>query len=110
MDTLETMAEGHVGGWRVVVPSEAGAAISQLTYAEQEAVRQGLAILQEHGVHSVPPNVVDRLDRPEPLYLLRLPDAPDVRVVVRVVHDNTIEVEDVVRAATLRNVFHAHAS
>jgi len=110
MDSLKTMAPGNVDGWRVVIPGEAGASISQLTDAEQQAVRRGLTILETYGVYDAPPGMADRLDSAEPLYLLRLPDAPAVRVVVRVVHDRTIEVEDVVRPTTLRNVFHAHVS
>ncbi len=110
MDALETMAQRPVNEWDVVIPGEAGAAISQLTDAEQQAVRRGLTILETYGVYGAPRGMVDRLDSAEPLYLLRLPDAPAVRVVVRVVHDRTIEVEDVVRPTTLRNVFHAHAS
>ncbi len=110
MNVLETMTQDTAYGWRVVIPGEAGAAISQLTDAEQEAVRRGLAILQRYGVHDAPAHSIDKLDSPEPLYALRVPDAPDVRVVVRVAPDATIEVEDVVRSSTLRNVFHAHAS
>jgi len=110
MTVLETMTQDNVDGWRVVIPGEAGAAMSQLTDAEQEAVRCGLTILQRYGVHDAPAHLIDKLDSPEPLYALRLPDAPDVRVVVRVAQDTTIDVEDIVRSSTLRNVFHAHAS
>ncbi len=109
MDVLKT-TRGNANGWRVVIPGEAGAAISQLTEAEQEAVRRGLAVLQEYGARGGSSLPVDPLNGPDPLYLLRLPDAPDVRVVVRVFPDGVVEVEDVVRPKTLRNVFHAHAS
>ncbi len=111
MNVLETATtQDKVDGWRVVISGEAGAAISQLTDAEQEAVRHGLTILQQYGIHDAPSQSIAKLDSPEPLYALRLPDAPDVRVVVRVTKDTTIDVEDVVRSSTLRNVFHAHAS
>jgi len=45
------------------------------------------------------------LNTADPLYVLHVPAAPDVRVVVRLGDDSTIEVTDVVRAATLRNIF-----
>jgi len=41
--------------------------------------------------------------------MLHVPAAPDVRVVVRLGDDSTIEVTDIVRTVTPRNIF-AHAS
>jgi len=81
MNVLETATtQDKVDGWRVVISGEAGAAISQLTDVEQEAVRHGLTILQRYGIHDAPSQSIAKLDSPEPLYALRLPDAPDVRL------------------------------
>ena len=109
MEILETMARSNARVWRVLIPSQVSAAISQLTDAEQVGVRQGLDSLQREGIRAADGVVARKLDSPEPLYLLRLAGAPDVRLIVHVA-DDAIEVEDVVRPATLRNVFHAHAS
>ncbi len=110
MELLNATDSGTEQSWRIVIPSEAGAAISQLSDAEQGAVRQGLHLLQQAGDAIPHVRQLQKLNTPDPLYLLRLPDASDLRVVVRVVEPGTIEVEDVVRTSTLRNVFHTHAS
>lgn len=110
MEVLEpTTARSEGKAWRIVIHSQAVAAISQLTETEQAGVRHSLDSLQQDGIHTTDGVEARRLDSPEPLYLLRLTQAPDVRLIVHVA-DDTIEVEDVVRPATLRSVFHAHAS
>lgn len=110
MEVLNATNPNAEHKWRIVIPSEAGAAISQLTDTEQDAVRKGLGLLQQAGGAVLDDRDLEKLNTPDPLYLLRLRSAPDLRVVVRVVEAGTIEVEDVVRTTTLRNVFHTHAS
>jgi len=104
VETLEANTQAVRGGWRVDITGEADVAISQLAANDQQAIAHRLARLGEEG-----PSVLTRLKTADPLYMLHVPAAPDVRVVVRLGDDSTIEVTDVVRAATLHNIF-AHAS
>ncbi len=104
MATLKASTLADQGRWNVVIVGEADVAINQLTAHDQQAIALRLARLQEEG-----PGLLTRLKTTDPLYVLRVPAAPDVRVVVRLGDDSTIEVTDVVRAVTLRNIF-AHAS
>ncbi len=104
METSWANTQADQGGWRIVIAGEADVAISQLKVNDQQAIAHRLARLQEEG-----PSLLTRLKTADPLYVLQVPAAPDVRVVVRLGDDSTIEVTDVVRAVTLRNIF-AHAS
>ncbi len=104
MEASRANTQVHQNGWLIVIAGEADVAISQLKANDQQAIAHRLARLQEEG-----PSLLTRLDTADPLYVLHVPAAPDVRVVVRLGDDSTIEVTDVVRAVTLRNIF-AHAS
>jgi len=104
VETSRANTQADQGGWQVVIAGEADVAISQLKANDQQAIAHRLARLQEEG-----PSLLTRLNTADPLYMLHVPTAPDVRVVVRLGDDSTIEVTDVVRAVTLRNIF-AHAS
>lgn len=110
MEILDMRAQRQETAWRVVVPHDIGAMFTQLTDAEQDSVHQLLAMLKREGVPMNANDIADRLPGAEPLYLLRVPGAPDVRLIVRIMDATVIEVEDVVRPKTLRNVFHAHVS
>lgn len=104
MKTLEANILADQSEWRVDIAGEADVAISQLKASDQQAIAHELARLQEEG-----PALLTRLKTADPLYVLRVPAAPDMRVVVRLGDDSTIEVTDIVRVATLRDIF-AHAS
>ncbi|MDQ2831891.1 MAG: hypothetical protein M3Y74_22930 [Chloroflexota bacterium] len=104
METSRANTHAHQDGWRIVIAGEADVAISQLKANDKQAIAHRIARLQEEG-----PSLLTRLNTADSLYVLHVPAAPDVRVVVRLGDDSTIEVTDVVRAVTLRNIF-AHAS
>jgi len=93
---------------RVVVPSRVIAALSQLEGAEQDAVRAAFQAIGREGVRSVPGIEAREVDAPDPFYVLYLDDAPDILVLARARPDAPIEIMDIVRPDTLRNLFHSH--
>ena len=93
---------------RVVVPSRVIAALSQLEGAEQDAVRAAFQMVGREGVRSTTGIDVRKVDAPDPLYVLYLAAAPDVLILARVRPDASIDIMDLVRPETLRNLFHSH--
>ena len=111
MEVLEPVGHGTERDWRIIIPSRVLGAISQLTGREQESVQALIEGLRQEGIRVLSDRVsVTKIGDAGNVFFVRLPDAPDVRLFVRLVDETTMEVEDIVRPQTLRNLFHAHAS
>jgi hypothetical protein len=92
-------------GARIVdqLPPHVVAALDRLTRAEQEGVLAAISAFSRHERQGV------AIPGPDPLYLLWA--APEMRVIVRRASPSEpVEVEDVVRPATLRVFAEADAS
>ena len=107
METLggEMRISGQLS--RTVIPSRVIAAIDQLTPREQNAVRATLEAIQKDGITATPSIKVDKMDVEDALYYVHAASLPDVRIILRTLGADAIEVVDVVRPETLRNIFHA---
>jgi hypothetical protein len=94
----------------VRISADADAALGQLTPWERKCVFDLLRVLEEAGLPAGGNGIAQHLRGDDPLYLVRVPGAPDVRLIVRTGGANGLPlvVEDVVRPATLRNVFKVH--
>lgn len=100
MGTLQNREQGN--GHKPLVaelPRRVIVALDHLTSAEREGVSAAVDAFARRQVDGT------RLASPEPLYMLRA--APDVLVIVRREEGQPLEVEDVVRPATLRNFANA---
>ncbi len=85
------------------LPVHVVAALDHLTRAERDGVLAAIGAFSRHEREGA------AIPGPEPLYLLWA--APELRVVVRRASpDGPVDVEDVVRPATLRAFADAHAS
>lgn len=92
---------------RVIVPSRVIAAASQLDRTEQTAVQAALQHLGRAGVQPQTGLLARKLETSDPLYVLYLDAAPDVLILVRAPEQGPLEIVDLVRPETLRNLFHA---
>jgi len=105
MDAVETREAALERARRIVVADDATAALLQLDNGERHRVELVFSSLRQGGA-PLRDLVVQRLRGKEPLFLLRVPGADAVRLIVRVDPD-AIVVEDVVRPAMLARVFQA---
>lgn len=107
METIE--GELGIGGrlGRMLIPSRVIAAIGQLTQSEQDAVHATLETIQRDGLKASSGLRIDKTDADDHLYYVHTANLPDVRIILRVVGEGTINVVDIVRAETLHNIFHA---
>ena len=80
-------------------------AFDQPADAEKAAVLASLQLLERDSSHLLSTAQATRLERSEPLYVLR--PAPDVRVLVRAGAGRLVEVLDIIRPSALRNFAHA---
>ena len=109
MDSVLPDVAQHVGATSVHITADADAALSQLTAEEQEQVHNLLRVLAEAGIPAGGNGIAQRLRGDEPLYLIRVPGAPDVRLFVSAGSANgrPLVVEDVARPENLRKMFKA---
>ncbi len=100
METLQSQQQGN--GHKPLVaelPGRVILAFDHLTSKEQEGVLSTVQTFARGETDGT------RLASPEPLYMLRA--TPDVLVIVRREAGQPIEIEDIVRPATLRNFANA---
>ena len=111
MDVLLPDLDNHARAVSVHVSADAGAALGQLTSQERERVSDLFRVLEEAGLPAAGNGIAQRLRGDDPLYLVRVPGAPDVRLIVRTSGPNGLPllIEDVVRPDNLRKVFKAHS-
>jgi len=111
MDVLLPDLDNHARVVSVRVSADADAALGQLTPQERERVSDLFRVLEEAGLPAAGNGIAQRLRGDDPLYLVRVPGAPDVRLIMRTSGPDGLPllVEDVVRPDNLRKVFKAHS-
>ncbi len=110
MDVVLSDLDNRANVVAVRVSADAAVALGQLAHQERERVSDLFRILEEAGLPVAGNGIAQRLHGDDPLYLMRAPGAPDVRLIVRTGGPDGLPllVEDVVRPGNLRKVFKAH--
>lgn len=110
MDLMLPDLSNHAHAVSIRVSDDAAVALGQLAPQERERVSDIFRVLEEAGLPPAGNGIAQRLRGDDPLYLVRVPGAPDVRLIVRSTEPEGLPllVEDVVRPDNLRKVFKAH--
>ncbi len=111
MDVVLPDLDDRTNAVFVRVSADADSALDQLTSQEREYVSDLLRVLEEAGLPTDGNGIARHLRGDDPLYLVRVPGAPDIRLIVRAGGPNGLPlfVEDVVRPNNLRKVFKARS-
>lgn len=107
MEQVTTQRPSRHGRAHVVLGEDAVSALLQLPDAERKHITDALDLLADGKITLHEP-VASRLKDAPDIYLLRIPESRDIRVIARVDRDSDqIVIEDVLRASMLAKVFHA---
>ncbi len=110
MDLMLPDLSDHARAVSMRVSDDAAVALGQLTSQERERVSDLFRVLGEAGLPTAGNGIAQRLRGDDLLYLVRVPGAPDVRLIVRAAGPEGLPllIEDVMRPDNLRKVFKAH--